>query len=369
MTPGGGPADERAGALATQRHTATDWVRDGTIRSQLEAAEARTLAPWAARSAETAGRSVPEPEDPVRTCWMRDLDRIIFSKAMMRAHGKTQTFIPAFSEGPVSGGRGGPHIGDHFVTRATHMQHTGRIAAAMARALMLNEPLATAIATGHDLGHSCFGHAGEAVLEEVAPNGFDHAVQGARLLELLEPRNLTAEVLDGIAHHSWRLDPPSTLEGMCARIADRIAYLTADLADALRAEVLPGIGAVPARVRAVLGEMPSDMVGTLVEDVIRASHGTPAVIQGDDCAEAMTELRSFMFERVYLRPAALEETGRAKVMLRELYDFYLEHPETMPRGASLAGDPIAQQAVDAIAGMTDRYALAAWSTAIGPGAA
>jgi dGTPase len=366
---------------------ATDWVREGTIRSQLEAAEADTLAPWAARSAETAGRSVPEPEDPVRTCWMRDLDRIIFSKAMMRAHGKTQTFIPAFSEGPalgraaelqqgrsrsravVAGRRRGPHIGDHYVTRATHMQHTGRIASALARALMLNEPLATAIATGHDLGHSCFGHAGEAVLEEVAPNGFDHAVQGARLLELLEPRNLTAEVLNGIAHHSWRLDPPSTLEGMCARIADRIAYLTADLADALRAEVLPGIDAVPARVRAVLGELPSDMVGTLVEDVIRASHGTPAVVQGDDCAEAMNELRSFMFERVYLRPAALEETGRAKVMLRELYDFYLEHPETMPRGASLAGDPIAQQAVDAIAGMTDRYALAAWTAAIGPGAA
>jgi dGTPase len=373
-----------ATGVDTRRQT-PDWVGRGTIRSRLEDEEQRTLAPWAARSAGSKGRATPEPEDPVRTCWMRDLDRIIFSKAMMRAHGKTQSFIPAFSEGPVLGrgagrrrwrprastggpGRqGGPHIGDHYVTRATHMQHTGRIASTLARGLALNEPLATAIATGHDLGHPCFGHAGEAMLEEVAPNGFDHAPQGARLLSLLEPRNLTAEVLDGIAHHSWRLDPPGTLEGMCARIADRVAYLTADLADALRAEVLPGLDAVPERVRRVLGETPSDMVGTLVEDVIRASSKRPAVLQGDDCAEAMAELRAFMFERVYLRPASIAQTDRAKAMLRELYDYYLRHPEAMPTGASLAGDPVEQRAVDAIAGMTDRYALAAWNAAVGPG--
>jgi dGTPase len=344
-----------------------DWVQQGTVRAELEAAEAAELAPWAARAAESAGRGQPEPEDPVRTCWMRDLDRIIFSRAMMRAHGKTQSFIPAFSEGPAAGREGGPYIGDHFVTRATHMQHTARIAATIAEALALNVPLASAIATGHDLGHACFGHGGEAALQEVAPSGFDHASQGARLLTLLEPRNLTAEVLDGIARHSWRHQPPSTLEGMCARLADRIAYLTADLSDALRAEVLGGIAEVPEPLRLVLGETPSDMVGVLVEDVIRHSRGAPRVVQGEACAEAMVTLRAFMFERVYLRPEAERQTERARRLLIDLYHHYLEHPETMPMGASLASDPVEQQAVDAIAGMTDRYALAAWDVASSPG--
>jgi dGTPase len=343
-----------------------DWLQRGTVRAELEAAELRTLAPWAAKAAESAGRAQPEPEDPVRTCWMRDLDRIIFSKAMMRAHGKTQSFIPALSEGPPPSRSGGAYVGDHYVTRATHMQHTGRIAATMARALALNEPLATAIATGHDLGHPCFGHGGEAALEAVAPNGFDHARQGARLLSLLEPRNLTAEVLDGIANHSWRHPAPRTLEGVCARLADRMAYLTADLADALRAGVLSSVGEVPTGIRRVLGETPSDMVGTLVEDVIRHSHGQPRVVQGDVCAEAMAGLRAFMFERVYLRPQAARQTQRAQQLLRELYEHYLAQPSAMPLGASLATDPVEQQAVDAIAGMTDRYALAAWTAAFTP---
>jgi dGTPase len=344
-----------------------DWVERGTIRAELEAAELRTLAPWAAKAAHSAGRGQPEPEDPVRTCWMRDLDRITFSRAMLRAHGKTQSFIPAFSgEGPAGGRHGGPYIGDHYVTRATHVQQTARIAATIAQALSLNVPLATAIAVGHDLGHACFGHGGEAALQDLAPGGFDHAAQGVRLLTLLEPRNLTAEVLDGIGHHSWRLQAPSTLEGTCVRLADRIAYLTADLADSLRAGVLTGLDDLPAGVRGTLGETPSDMIGTLVEDVIRHSRGQPRVAQGERCAEAMTVLRGFMFERVYLRPEADEQTQRAKRLLTDLYGYYLEHPDAMPMGASLAGDPIEQQAIDAIAGMTDRYALAAWKAAFAP---
>jgi dGTPase len=344
-----------------------DWVKQGTIRAELEAAELRELAPWAAKSAESAGRGHPEPEDPVRTCWMRDLDRITFSRAMMRAHGKTQAFIPAFSgEGPAGGRHGGPYIGDHYVTRATHVQQTARIAATIAQALSLNVALATAIAVGHDLGHACFGHGGEAALQELAPGGFDHAAQGVRLLSLLEPRNLTAEVLDGIGHHSWKLAPPSTLEGVCVRLADRIAYLTADLTDSLRAGVLARIDDVPVEVRRTLGGTPSDMVGALVEDVIRHSRGEPHVVQGDDCAQAMTTLRAFMFERVYLRPEAMRQADRAKRLLTELHGYYLEHPDAMPMGASLAGDPVGQQAIDAIAGMTDRYALAAWKAAFAP---
>jgi len=344
-----------------------DWVKQGTIRAELEAAETRTLAPWAAKAAESAGRGHPEPEDPVRTCWMRDLDRITFSRAMMRAHGKTQSFIPAFSgEGPAGGRHGGPYIGDHYVTRATHVQQTGRIAATIAQALSLNVPLATAIAVGHDLGHACFGHGGEAALQALAPGGFDHAAQGVRLLILLEPRNLTAEVLDGIGHHSWKHDAPSTLEGMCVRQADRIGYLTADLTDSLRAGVLARLEDVPAEVRRTLGDTPSDMVGTLVEDVIRHSRGEPHVVQGDLCAEVMTALREFMFERVYLRPEAERQTDRAKRLLTDLHGYYLERPDAMPMGASLAGDPVEQQAIDAIAGMTDRYALAAWKAAFAP---
>src|SRR6266498_1303846 len=210
-----------------------DWVDQGTIRAELEAAELRTLAPWAARSAHSAGRAEPEPEDP------------------LRAHGKPQSFIPAFSgEGPAGGSHGGPFIGDHYVTRATHVQQTARIAATIAQALSLNVPLATAVAVGHDLGHACFGHGGEAALEALAPGGFDHAAQGVRLLTLLEPRNLTA-----------------------------------DLADSLRAGVLGGLGDLPADVRRALGETPSDMIGTLVEDVIRHSRGQPLVVQGERCAE------------------------------------------------------------------------------------
>ena len=344
-----------------------DWVKQGTIRAELEAAETRTLAPWAAKAAESAGRVHPEPEDPVRTCWMRDLDRLTFSRAMMRAHGKTQSFIPAFSgEGPAGGRHGGPYIGDHYVTRATHVQQTGRIAATIAQALSLNVPLATAIAVGHDLGHACFGHGGEAALQQLAPGGFDHAAQGVRLLTLLEPRNLTVEVLDGIGHHSWKHGPPSTLEGMCVRMADRIAYLTADLTDSLRAGVLGRIEEIPSEVTRVLGENPSDMVGTLVEDVIRHSRGEPHVVQGEVCSEVMTTLREFMFERVYLRAEAERQTERAKRLLTDLHGYYLEHPDAMPMGASLAGDPVEQQAIDAIAGMTDRYALAAWKAAFAP---
>ncbi|HZD00103.1 MAG TPA: HD domain-containing protein [Actinomycetes bacterium] len=344
-----------------------DWVKRGTIRAELEAAEMRTLAPWASRAAESAGRGHPEPEDPVRTCWMRDLDRITFSRAMMRAHGKTQSFIPAFSgEGPAGGRHGGPYIGDHYVTRATHVQQTGRIAATIAQALSLNVPLASAIAIGHDLGHACFGHGGEAALQALAPGGFDHARQSVRLLTLLEPRNLTAEVLDGIGHHSWKHEPPSTPEGTCVRLADRIAYLTADLTDSLRATVLASMDEVPAMVRRTLGETPSEIVGTLVEDVIRHSRGAPHVVQGDACAEVMATLRAFMFDRVYLRPEAERQTERAKRLLTELFGYYLEHPDAMPMGASLVGDPVEQQAVDAIAGMTDRYALAAWKAAFAP---
>ena len=215
---------------------------------------------------------------------MRDLDRIIFSRAMMRAHGKTQSFIPVFSG--RAGGRppGRPYIGDHYVTRATHMQQTARIAATMAQALALNVPLATAIATGHDLGHACFGHGGEAALQQVAPGGFDHARQGRGCSPCSSPATSPPRC--------WRGSPatpgstsPLDPGGLCARLADRIAYLTADLTDALRAGVLGGVDQVPAEVRQVLGEQPADMIGVLVEDVIRHP-AEPRVVQGAPCAEA-----------------------------------------------------------------------------------
>ena len=216
--------------------TAThDWVQRGTVRAELEAAEARTLAPWSAKAAESAGRGQAEPEDPVRTCWMRDLDRITFSRAMLRAHGKTQSFIPAFSgEGPAAGRQGGPYIGDH-VTRATHMQQTARIVATIAQALPQRAP-------GHRHRHR--PRPRPRLLRPRRrgrpPAGRPRRLRprqpgGAPALTLLEPRTLTAEVLEGIASPLLEARAALDPEGLCARLADRIAYLTADLTDALRA--------------------------------------------------------------------------------------------------------------------------------------
>jgi dGTPase len=318
-----------------------------TARAAREREEER-LAPAAARSAATRGRAEPEPEDELRTAFERDRDRILHAKAFRRLKHKTQVFLNP--------------DGDHFVTRLTHTLQVTQIARALARALALNETLAEAIALGHDLGHSPFGHLGEDALEPYVPGGWHHAAQGVRIVEVLESLNLTWEVRDGIRSHSWKIDPPpATREGECVRYADRIAYLSHDALDAVRAGVLR-VDDLPRRAREVFGEPGSEMVGSMIDAVLAGSLSTAnaagAVVMAAGPLEAMHELRAFMFERVYASETAAGQKHVAIDVIRRLVDHLLAHPELIPASyRDTAADPVTQ-VVDYVSGMTDRFALA-----------
>jgi dGTPase len=290
---------------------------------------------------------VPEPEDPLRTAFERDRDRILHANAFRRLKHKTQVFLNP--------------DGDHFVTRLTHTLQVSQIARALARALALNETLAEAIALGHDLGHSPFGHLGEDALEPYVPGGWHHAAQGVRIVEVLEDLNLTWEVRDGVRSHSWKIDPPpATREGECVRYADRIAYLSHDALDALRAGVI-GVGDLPRRAVAVFGQPGSEMVGAMIRAVIAGSladeNTAGAVVMAAEPLEAMHELRTFMFERVYASDTAAGQKHVAIDVIRRLVDHHLAHPELIPPSyRDTSADPVTQ-VVDYVSGMTDRYAL------------
>src|SRR3954467_14831230 len=310
-------------------------------------AEEELLAPAAARSVASRGRAVPEPEDGLRTAFERDRDRILHAKAFRRLKHKTQVFLNP--------------DGDHFVTRLTHTLQVNQVARSLARALGLNETLAEAIALGHDLGHSPFGHIGEDALEPYVPGGWHHAAQGVRIVEVLEQLNLTWEVRDGVRSHSWKIDPPpSTREGDCVRYADRIGYLSHDALDAIRAGVLRPDD-LPARARAVFGEPGSQMVGTMIDAVVEGSlspeNTAGAVVMPPEPLEAMHELRTFMFERVYLSDTAAGQKHVAIDVIRRLVDHHLAHPELIPATyRDNAADEVTQ-VVDYVSGMTDRFAL------------
>jgi dGTPase len=310
--------------------------------------EEEALAPAAARSAATRGRARPEPEDPLRTAFERDRDRILYAKAFRRLKHKTQVFLNP--------------DGDHFVTRLTHTLQVNQVARSLARALGLNETLAEAIALGHDLGHSPFGHIGEDALEPYVPGGWHHAAQGIRIVEVLEQLNLSWEVRDGIRAHSWKITPPpSTREGDCVRYADRIGYLSHDALDAVRAGVLK-VSDLPARARAVFGDPGSEMVGAMIAAVIEGSlspeNTAGAVVMAPEALEAMHELRAFMFARVYESQTAAGQKHVAVDVIRRLVDHHLAHPELIPASyRDTAADPVTQ-VVDYVSGMTDRFALA-----------
>jgi dGTPase len=311
-------------------------------------AEEEALAPAAVRSAASRGRVVPEPEDPLRTAFERDRDRILHAKAFRRLKHKTQVFLNP--------------DGDHFVTRLTHTLQVNQVARSLARALGLNETLAEAIALGHDLGHSPFGHIGEDAFDPYVPGGWHHAAQGVRIVETLEQLNLTWEVRDGIRAHSWKITPPpSTREGECVRYADRIAYLSHDAQDAVRAGVLKA-GDLPARTRAVFGEAGSEMVGAMIDAVIAGSlsagNEAGVVVMEPGALEAMHELRAFMFERVYESPTAVGQKHVAIEVIQRLVDHHLAQPELIPASyRDLDADPVTQ-VVDYVSGMSDRFALA-----------
>ena len=314
-------------------------------RGSRETDEGR-LSPSATCSTQSRGRAREEEPDRYRTAFERDRDRIIHSKAFRRLKHKTQVFL-------------NPE-GDHFVTRLTHTLQVAQIARGLARALSLNEPLAEAIALGHDVGHTPFGHTGEEALSPYfPPDGWHHAAQSVRIYEVLEDLNLTWEVRDGIRAHSWRIDPPpATPEAFCVRYADRIAYLSHDALDAIRAGVLAP-DSFPAPVLERFGAPGRGWVGEMIEAVIDHSVAIGEVQMDDATLAVMHQLRDFMFERVYLDPGLLREQRSAIATLRGLMDHHLAHPDQLPDTYREHEAALVTQVADYVAGMTDRYALAA----------
>jgi dGTPase len=317
-----------------------------------EAEEAQRLAPAATRAADTRGRARPEEPDEYRTVFERDRDRVMHSKAFRRLKHKTQVFI-------------NPE-GDHFVTRLTHTIQVTQIARALAAALSLNESLAEAIALAHDVGHSPFGHTGEDALSPYFPGrGWHHAAQSVRIFEVLEDINLTWEVRDGIRAHTWRIEPPPTTpEAFCVRYADRIAYLTHDALDAVRAGVL-SLDALPSAVRRRFGEPGRLWIGEMITAVIDESMNAGTVTMDAESLDVMHQLRQFMFERVYLsEQQALHHQG-AITIIRRLVDHLLEHHDELPENfRETDAEPIVQ-VVDYVAGMTDRFAIATYERLYG----
>ncbi len=329
-----------------------------TIRGQTDEIERKTLHPRAKLSAESKGRVRPEREGDVRTSFQRDRDRIIHSKAFRRLKHKTQVFLAP--------------KGDHYRTRLTHVLEVSQIARTISRALRLNEDLTEAIALGHDLGHTPFGHAGEAVLREIHPGGFDHHLQSLRVVDFLEKNgrglNLTHEVRNGIVTHSkgkGEIIPgkgvglPETLEGQVVRVSDIIAYVNHDLDDAIRAGVIKRMD-IPAEVTAVLGDKYSKRIDTMVKDVIYSTIALDYdhIHMGGDVLSAVYILRDFLFERVYESDQIKREFKKARKILFDLYEYFLDHTEEVSRDIR-AGEGAGRHRIvcDFVAGMTDRFAL------------
>jgi dGTPase len=307
--------------------------------ARIRAFEEAHLSPLAARSY-PADRVREEEDCALRTPFQRDRDRIVHSKAFRRLKHKTQVFVAP--------------EGDHYRTRLTHTLEATQISRTVARALRLNEDLVEAIGLGHDVGHPPFGHIGEDVLDrcgrERFGRGFRHNEHSLRVVEEL---NLTAAVRDGILRHSSGAGEPATLEGKIVRLVDRIAYINHDIDDAVRAGVLAP-GDLPAEEIAILGPTGSKRIDTLVHDLVE--HSGEDIVQGEEVGRAMLSLRSFMFERVYLGPRARAEHAKIERVLRGLFEYYCSHLDELPPGASEA-----DRVIDYLAGMTDRFAIRAWT--------
>ncbi len=349
--------------MALRPVSVDDDSRFQSVRRRLEERE-RHLAPLASRSFQSRGRDRPLPPSLVRTEFQRDRDRIIHSKAFRRLKHKTQVFIaPA---------------GDHYVTRLTHTLETAQIARTIARALNLNEDLAEAVALGHDLGHTPFGHAGERALGDLLAEGFRHNEQSLRVVEKLElggqGLNLTWEVREGILKHSKAREDilaegwgtASTLEGQIVKLADSVAYLNHDIADAIRAGLI-GEDDLPRQARELLGTEHAQRINTLVLDIIdtswaatgeeAAAGGATRIGMSDPVAAATNDLRDFMFARVYEWEGQQAEAARARRLVEFLFAYYLAHPEAVASDFTRPDDPLVRRVADYIAGMTDLFAL------------
>jgi dGTPase len=334
-----------------------------TVREALEARERESLSPHAMRSADSRGREREEPEDDFRTVYQRDRDRILHTKAFRRLKRKTQVFLAP--------------RGDHYRTRLTHTLEVMQIARTISRALNLNEDLTEAIALGHDLGHTPFGHAGEAVLNELYEHGFRHFEQSLRVVDKLEKRgenfglNLTWEVRDGILYHSKakailfnkESEGPHTLEGMVMSISDAIAYINHDIDDALRAGVIT-LEDLPQDALEVLGRKTSDRIDAMVVGLLEGSTDSKIDI-APTVKDAINSLRNYLYTQVYPAEKIDNEIRKAKHCLRQVYQFLLENP--LPEiSEHPADDPIERRIVDFVAGMTDEYAMSIYQRHILP---
>ena len=315
------------------------------IREMTEKRERETLSPYASLSENTRGREIKIPPCDMRTEYQRDRDRILHSKSFRRLKHKTQVFITP--------------EGDHYRTRLTHTLEVSQIARTICRALRLNEDLVEAMALGHDLGHTPFGHAGERALNEVCPLGFRHNEQSVRVVEKLEQGglNLTYEVRDGIASHTGEAKA-ATLEGTVLKFADRIAYINHDIDDAIRGGIIEQ-EAIPAELHRELGDSHGERIDTMIRDLVRSSWEKEEITMSPTVGQAMLSLRAFMFENVYVGSKAKTEEAKAQGVIKALYSYFCSHPEEMPAEYKklMEEDPVERTVCDYIAGMSDRYAL------------
>lgn len=319
------------------------------IREQLEERERQILSKYATLSAETKGREKDEKPCDIRPCFQRDRDRILYSKSFRRLKDKTQVFLSP--------------DGDHYRTRMTHTLEVSQNARTIAKALRLNEDLAEAIALGHDLGHTPFGHAGERALNDVCPFGFKHNEQSLRIVETLENYgqglNLTWEVRDGILNHEMNLRP-ATLEGRVVRLSDKIAYMHHDMDDAIRGGILVESD-VPRDLAKVIGNSNREWIDTFIHDIISVSMDSDDIRMSEEVYNAFHRLRKFMFEKVYTNPIAKGQEGKVEDMIKILYSYYLDHIDKLPEYLKKMMDKgVSKERLvcDYVSSMTDRYAVA-----------
>ncbi len=323
-----------------------------TIREHVEQWEKIYLSPYATLSMNSKGRDREEEPCDIRPVFQRDRDRIIHSKSFRRLKDKTQVFLSP--------------EGDHYRTRLTHTLEVSQNARTIAKALQLNEELVEAIALGHDLGHTPFGHAGERALDEICPYGFHHNEQSVRTVDILEKNgeglNLTWEVRDGIENHQTK-NMPSTLEGKVVRFSDKIAYTYHDMDDAIRAGILKQSD-VPREIGEIVGYTPRERLNNFIHDIVTQSKGTNDVRMSEEVERAMKNLRSFMFDKVYSNPVAKGEEEKAVSLIKTLYEYYMNHTDELPKffvELGLRGEPRELVVCDYISSMTDRFAISLYN--------
>lgn len=331
--------------------TALGTLRNGgkmTIREDLELREKAYLSPYASLSMNSKGRLKTEVECDIRPVFQRDRDRILHCKAFRRLKDKTQVFLSP--------------EGDHYRTRLTHTLEVSQNARTIAKALKLNEDLVEAIALGHDLGHTPFGHAGERALNRVCPLGFEHSQQSVRTVDRLERGgqglNLTFEVRDGILNHQT-IGKPHTLEGKVVRLSDKISYIHHDMDDAVRAGILKESD-VPKEIRDVIGSTPSERLDHFVHDIVTNSMGKNDICMSAEVETAMRNMRQFMFDNVYQNPIAKGEEGKAEILMETLYQHFMKHIDDMPEeflNLLSEGEPKEQVVCDYVGAMSDRFAI------------